>query len=60
MEWVVKCAVVHVKRGCVKQTDNMEIDEVKSIKSLGEESAYKFLDVLENSKQEDKVLLENA
>ena len=32
-----KCAVVHVRRGCVKQTENMEIDELKSIKSLGEE-----------------------
>ena len=55
-----KCAVVHVKRGCVKQTENMEIDELKSIKSLGEESTYKFLGVLENSKQEDKLVLENT
>ena len=51
---------MHVKRGCVKQTENMEIDELKSIKSLGEESTYKFLGVLENSKQEDKLVLENA
>ena len=55
-----KCAVVHVKRGCVKQTENMKIDELKSIKSLGEESTYKFLGVLENSKQEGKLVLENA
>ena len=55
-----KSAVVHVKRGCVKQTVNMEIDELKSIKSLGEESTYKLLGVLENSKQEDKLVLENA
>ena len=56
-----KCAVVHVKRGCVvKQTENMEIDGLKSIKSLGEESTYNFLGVLENSKQEDKLVLENA
>ena len=55
-----KCAVVHVRRGCVKQTENMEIDELKSIKSLGEEITYKFLGVLENSKQEDKLVLENA
>ena len=55
-----KCAVVHVKRGCVKQTENMEIDELKSIESLGEESTYKCLGVLENSKQEDKLVLENA
>ena len=54
-----KCVVVHVKRGCVKQTENMEIDELKSIRSLGE-STYKFLGVLENSKQEDKLFLENA
>ena len=55
-----KCAVVRVKRGYVKQTENMEINELKSIKSLGEESSYKFLGVLENSKQEDKLVLENA
>ena len=55
-----KCAVVHVKRGCVTQTANMEIDELKLIRSLGEESTYKFLGVLANSKQEDKLVLENA
>ena len=55
-----KCAAVHVKRGCVKQTENMEIDELKPKKTLGEESTYKFLGVLENSKQEDKLVLENA
>ena len=55
-----KCAVVHVKKGRVKQTENMEIDGLKSIKSLGEESTYKFLGVLENYKQEDKLVLENA
>ena len=38
----------------------METDELKSIKSLGEESTYKFLGVLENSKQEDKLVLANA
>ena len=54
-----KCVVVHVKRGCVKQTENIEIDELKSIRSLGE-STYKFLGVLENSKQEDKLVLEDA
>ena len=30
-----KCALVHVKGGCVRHTENMEIDELKSIKSLG-------------------------
>ena len=55
-----KCAVVHVKRGCVKQTENMEIDVLKSMKCLEEESTYKFLDVFENSKQEDKLVLENV
>ena len=49
---------MHVRRGCVNQTKNMEIDELKSIKSLG--STYKFLGVLENSKQEDKLVLESA
>ena len=63
LRWNEKqCAIVHVKRGCVKQTENMEIDELKSIKSLLEENTYKFLGVLENSKQEDKLAqaLENA
>ena len=46
-----KCAVVHKKKGCVKQTENMEIDGMKSIKNLGEDSTYKFLGVLENYKQ---------
>ena len=55
-----KCAVVHLKRGCVSQTENMWIDKLKSIKSLGEQSTYKFLGVLENSKQEDKLVLENV
>ena len=55
-----KRAVVHVKRGCVKQTENMEINELKSIKSLGEESTNKFLGVLENSKQDDNLVIENA
>ena len=37
----------------MKKTENMEIDVLKSIKTLGEESTYRFLGVLENSKQED-------
>ena len=37
-----KCAVVPVKRGCVKQTGEYGDYELKSIKSLGEESTYKF------------------
>ena len=49
-----------MKRGCVKQTENMEIDELNSIKSVGKESTYKFLSVLENPKQEDRLVLENA
>ena len=52
--------MVHVKKGCVKQTENMEIDGLMLIKSLGEESTYKLLGVLENYKQEDKLVLENA
>ena len=43
-----------------KKMENIEIDELKSIKSLGEESSCKFRGVLENSKQEDKLVLENA
>ena len=54
------CGSACEERECVKQTENMEIDELKSIKSLLEENTYKFLGVLENSKQEDKLALENA
>ena len=63
LEWnEKKCAVEHVKRRFVKPTENMEIDELTSIKSLGEERSYKFefLSVLENYKQEGKLVLENA
>ena len=51
---------MHVKGGCVKQMEKIETDELKSIKSLGEESTYKFLGVLENSRQEDRLVLENS
>ena len=38
----------------------MKIDEQQLIKSLTEDSQYKFLDVLESIKQEDSLVLESA
>ena len=56
-----KCAVAHVRRGIFDQdAGNMEIDNLKRISNLSEDITYKFLGVLENSKQEDKPVLEDA
>ena len=49
-----KCGVAHVRRG------SMKIDDLKPIRSLGEENTYKFLGVLESVKRENNYALENA
>ena len=52
------CAVVHVRRGILDpDAGNMDIDNLKLISHLSEDITYKFLGVLENSKQEDKPVL---
>ena len=56
-----KCSVLHVKRG-VQQEDNdsIKLDESFVIQSFKQQSHYKFLGVLENTKQEDLLALECA
>ena len=56
-----KCAVVNVKRGCLQElAPGLKIDEQQLIKSLTEDSQYKFLGVLESIKQEGSLVLESA
>ena len=56
-----KCAVIHVKRGQVEQgSGDMKIADLKPVKSLDQNNTYKFLGVFENTKQEDKQVLEAA
>ena len=50
-----------VKRGQVKQgSGDMKVAELKPIKSLEQHNTYKFLGVFENTRQEDKQVLEAA
>ena len=56
-----KCAVIHVKRAQVEQgSGDMKIADLKPVKSLDQNNTYKFLGVFENTKQEDKQVLEAA
>ena len=55
-----KCAVVHVKRGCLQESPDARCGEQELVKSLKEDSQYKFRGVLENIRQEDNLTLENA
>ena len=47
-----------VKRG--QESGDMNISDLKLIKSLDQHNSYKFLGVFENTKQEDKQVLEAA
>ena len=62
LKWNEKrCAVIHVKRGQVEQgSGDMKIADLKPIKSLDRHNTYKLLGVSENTKQEDKQVLEAA
>ena len=61
MEKKRKCAVVNVKRGCLQElAPGLKIGEQQLIKSLTEDSQYKFLGVLERIKQEDSLVLQSA
>ena len=48
-----KCAVVHVKRRCPQESPYTRYGEQELVKSLKEDSQYKFLGVLENIRQEE-------
>ena len=54
-------------RGCIcerrmfdSRAANLEIDNAKATSSLEEGCSYTFLGVLENVKQEDRIVLQNA
>ena len=54
-----KFAVIHEKRGQIEQgSGDMKIADLTPIKSLDQHNSYKFLGVFENTKQEDKQVLE--
>ena len=56
-----KCAMIHVKWGQVEQrSGDMKIADLNPIKNLDQHNTYKFLGVFENTKQEDKQVLETA
>ena len=51
-----KCSVVHVKRGVkVEDAEGVKFDESSVIQCLKEGKQYKFLGVLETSRQEDQL-----
>ena len=55
-----KCATVHVKRGRLEDSGEMRMGEAGQINRLKDGVQYKFLGVLENIRQEDNLVLENA
>ena len=56
-----KCSVVHVKRGVkVEHVEGVKFDESSVIQCLKEGKQYKFLGVLETSKQEDQLAFKVA
>ena len=56
-----KCTVAHVNRGClIHGAENLKIDDAKVISRLEEGGSYKFLGVVENVKQEDRIVFQNA
>ena len=53
-----KCSVVHVKRGAqVSYESGMRMDETTTITALGEGKHYKFLGVVENVRQDERLAL---
>ena len=56
-----KCAVAYVRRGRMDESaGSMKIDDLKPIRSLGEDSTYTFLGMLESVKQKNILALDNA
>ena len=56
-----KCSIINVKRGKqVCDGSKVELDNTTKIASLNESERYKFLGVLENLKQDDKLALQQA
>ena len=57
-----KCSVADVRRGTLESEEPVSVgdSEREVIKSLGEGSLYKFLGVMESTKQDDNLSLEIA
>ena len=56
-----KCSTIHVRKGVqVQDSLGIKMDESTVITSLKEGTQYKFLGVLENLKQDDKLALKVA
>ena len=56
-----KCSVVHIKRGViVEDAESLAFDEASVIKCLEEGDQYKFLCVLESTRQEDQIAFKLA
>ena len=54
-----KCSVVHVKKGVkVEDVEGVKLDEASVIQCLKEGKQYKFLGVLETSRQQDQLAFE--
>ena len=56
-----ECTIAHVNRGCLIQgAEDLKIDDATAISILQKGGSYKFLVVLENVKQADRIVLQNA
>ena len=56
-----KCSVVHIKRGVkVEDAESLAFDESSVMKCLEEGAQYKFLGVLESTRQEDQIAFKLA
>ena len=56
-----KCSIVHIKRGVkVEDAESLAFDEASVIKCLEEGAQYKFLGVLESTRQEDQIAFKLA
>ena len=56
-----KCSVAHVKRATLEPEESESAgDSEREVKSLAEGSHYKFLGVMENTKQDDELSLQIA
>ena len=55
-----KCAAAHVKRGKLQiNAESMNAEEEQAIDCLKQGSYYKFIGIMENTKQDDYLVLEN-
>ena len=62
LDWnLTKFSVEHIKRGVkVEDTKSLAFDEASVIKYLEEGAQYKFLGVLESTRQEDQIAFKHT